>query len=163
MSPGVVSDLFYGNSMAASLTTSPMVLPGNVHDSPPPNPDRPFRRHYNFEYPKELWYFVGSVIFLVAVFQLGSFFHSKFIGRRREIVITDPESPSSATPWDTQFRRLLLAFVNTYRIIAFRCTVGVGSYTLNFAEVFVTAMYIIVVFTWSFVRSKLLQQVHKIL
>lgn len=142
----------------ASMTMSPMV--------PSPNPDRPFRRHYNFEYPKELLYFIGSVIFLVAVFQFGSFLYSKFIGwtrtRRRDVTITDPESPPSSISRCLQLRRLPLAFVNAYRIVSFRCTVGVGSYTLNFAEVFLTATYIIIIFTWAFVHSELIQITYSI-
>lgn len=53
-----------------------------------------------------------------------------------------------------QLRRIHLAIVNTYRIISFRCSVGVGSYTLNLAEVFLTFIYIIIIFTWSFIRSE---------
>lgn len=143
------------------MTTSPMVLPGTVYGNPLSNPDRPFRRHYNFEYPKELWYFIGSTILLIAVFQFGSLLHSKFIGRRRDAAINNPKpSPSSSISRTIHLRRFPLAFLNAYRIIAFRCTVSVGSYTLNFAEVFLTATYIIVIFMWSFVRSELYQMAY---
>lgn len=142
--------------MSTNSTSRP-ALPGTF-PGPPPSPDRPFRRHYNFEYPKELWYFISSFIFLIAVLQFGSFLHSKYLGqrRRRNVTATDPESSLSVVSRNIQLRRIPLAFLNAYRIVAFRCTVGFGSYTLNFAEVFLTATYIAIIFTWLLVRSELL-------
>ena len=50
-----------------------------------------------------------------------------------------------------QIRRLPAALMHTFRVIAFRWTISLGdSYTLNFAEVFMTAGYIAILFAWSF-------------
>lgn len=115
---------------------------------PPPNPDKPFRRYYNFEYPKEFWYFISSVIFLVAVFQFGSLLRSEFIGwtrRRQDVAITNTESPSSSISGCLQLRRLSLTFVNAYRTVLVCYTVGTGQWIAawNFSLTFLFVAYLI--------------------
>lgn len=130
--------------MAATSSPSPSLQGG-----PPPDPDRPLHKFYNLEYPKELWYFISSFIFVVAVFQFGSLLHSKFAGR---VTVSDPESMTHTQ--GGSFRRFPLALLNAYRIIAFRWPVGIGSYTVNLAEAFLTVTYIVIIFTWTFVNSE---------
>lgn len=94
---------------------------------------------------------------MVAIFQLGSFLLSKRARLRLKVEAKteiDPENVICEANRSLSLRRLPLALVNAYRIAAFRCTVSIGSYTLNFAEVFLTVTYIVIIFTWSFVNSK---------
>ncbi|KDQ52027.1 hypothetical protein JAAARDRAFT_184606 [Jaapia argillacea MUCL 33604] len=92
-------------------------------------------------YPKEIWYFIVCLIFLVGVFHYGS---------------TDSES-GQVTPsrrGTLSLRRIPLALVNIYRVAAFRCTLEVGSsYSLNFVEVFLTMTYIVVIFGWAMANT----------
>ncbi|KAG2095871.1 ferric reductase NAD binding domain-containing protein [Suillus discolor] len=51
-------------------------------------------------------------------------------------------------------RRIPLAIVNVYRVVAFRWTLEIGkSYTLNMAEVFVTVAYIALLLIYAFVNT----------
>ncbi|KAH7911651.1 ferric reductase NAD binding domain-containing protein [Hygrophoropsis aurantiaca] len=129
-------------------------------ETPAPIPtgptDHDIRVPRNVLYAQEPWYCLGLFIFIIGAFQWGSFLHSKF-ARRRQVKAeeSDPESASSARARGFALRRLPLAVVNTYRVVAFRWTLEIGeSYTLNVAEVFVTAAYIIFLYVWAFMNTK---------
>lgn len=132
--------------------------PSGAPRSPPHiNPDRGRESYYATEYPKQLWYFIASFIFLVAIFQLCSYLLNRWKAQRKESSKVDPELAAPLTDHRRgSIRRLPLALVNTYRSIAFRQTVSIGSYTLNLAEVFAMATYIVIIFTWTFINSKIL-------
>ncbi|KIK94322.1 hypothetical protein PAXRUDRAFT_828115 [Paxillus rubicundulus Ve08.2h10] len=101
-------------------------------------------------YPEEPYLILASVLLVVGCFQWGSFFHFKFTSRRR--FIRDEES----IPASRRGRSILslpLAVVNFYRTIAFRTTIGIGSYIFNLAEVFVTLAYIALLLVWTFIIS----------
>ena len=52
-------------------------------------------------------------------------------------------------------RRLPVAIMNLYRIVAFRMTVTFfDSFSINFAEVFVAAAYVAILFMWTFMNSQ---------
>ncbi|KAH7925260.1 hypothetical protein BV22DRAFT_1011594 [Leucogyrophana mollusca] len=103
-------------------------------------------------YPRQNWYCLAVFIFVVACFQWGSFLHSKFARRRRSS--SDVEHTSSPIRHAPSLRRVPLALVNVYRVIAFRWTLEVGeSYTLNMAEVFVTIGYIALLLIWTFINT----------
>ncbi|KAF9238235.1 ferric reductase NAD binding domain-containing protein [Melanogaster broomeanus] len=124
----------------------------------PPNipapPDR-ILSHERYElYPKEAWY--GIAIFLVGVgiCQWGSVLHIKLVKGRRPNPRADEESTSPPAPrGGISLSRLPVAAINAYRVIAFRCTLEVGSYTLNTTEVLVTLAYIAYLLTWTFVNT----------
>lgn len=105
-------------------------------------------------YPVQAWYCIALFIFIIAVFQWISFFHSKFAGRRRSSNASDPEHASVHCPRRFSWRRVPVGLVNAYRVISFRWTLQLGkTYTLNMAEVFVTVSYIVFLFVWAFINT----------
>ncbi|EGO20038.1 hypothetical protein SERLADRAFT_442838 [Serpula lacrymans var. lacrymans S7.9] len=107
-------------------------------------------------YPEQVWYLFAVFIFVVGVFQWGSFLHSKFSRRHRRTgrTINDPELASTSASRGLSLRRIPLALTNAYRVVAFRWTLEIGSsYTLNMAEVFVTIAYIVMLFIWAFINT----------
>lgn len=104
-------------------------------------------------YPVQAWYCIALFIFIIAIFQWISFFHSKFAASRRSS--NDPERVSVQRPYRFSWRRVPVGLVNAYRIVSFRWTLQFGkTYTLNMAEVFVTVSYIVFLFVWTFINSK---------
>jgi len=114
--------------------------------------DESLRVTRNKLYPMQAWYCIGGFIFLIAIFQWISFFHSKVSRRSND---SDPEHASLHHHHGFSWRRLPLGLANAYRVIAFRWTLEIGqTYTLNMAEVFVTMAYIAFLFIWAFINSK---------
>jgi ferric-chelate reductase len=119
------------------------------------DPDRATRTQRTNTYTTQVWYFLACFIFLVAALRLASVLHSKY-SRGRRSSRADPETISSTPSSALQLRRFPLAVINTYRILALRCTVRVNIgtfYTLNIAEVCLTLAYIVALFTWTFINS----------
>jgi hypothetical protein len=117
--------------------------------------DRAHRLQRNNVYPIQIWYLLATLILLVAVVQAVSRLHTKFAGRKRRG--TDQESNSPANSSSPHPRRIPLAILSTYRVIAFRWTLNINigqTYTLNVAEMFFTIVYIIAIFTWTFINSE---------
>ncbi|KAF7964757.1 hypothetical protein HWV62_3260 [Athelia sp. TMB] len=121
----------------------------------PVDPDRAREAYYVVLHVKELWWSIAGFVGLVAVLQLTSYLHTKLAGRRRnsDEQIHDLEKTGSARGRGLSLRRLPVAIINTFRVLAFRCTVGIGSYQLNLAEVFLTAAYIVMLFTLAFLDT----------
>lgn len=121
----------------------------------PPNPDQGREVALALLHTKYLWWSIASFIALISLVQLISYLHTKITGRRRNSTgrVQDPEQAGSARGRHLSLSRLPVAIINTYRIIAFRCTVGIGSYTLNIAEVFLTVAYIVLLFALAFFNS----------
>ncbi|KAG2346403.1 hypothetical protein BDR05DRAFT_988089 [Suillus weaverae] len=116
--------------------------------------DESLRITRNHLYPKQAWYCIGLFVFIIATFQRISFLHSKFAGRRQTSNASDPEHASVHRRYAFSWRRIPLGLVNSYRVISFRWTLEFGkSYTLNMAEVFVTMVYIIFIFVWTFINT----------
>ncbi|KAG1804034.1 ferric reductase NAD binding domain-containing protein [Suillus subaureus] len=116
--------------------------------------DKSLRGARNHLYPIQAWYCIGLFIFIIAIFQWISFFHSKFAGRRQITNVSDPEHASVHRRRAFSWRRIPLGLVNAYRVISFRWTLEFGkSYALNMAEVFVTMAYIIFLFVWAFINT----------
>lgn len=115
--------------------------------------NRALAHPYNVEYPHRLWYISGGFIALVSFFRFGSLVHSKFFASRKPSA--DIEHNGAAVRHTTSLKRFPLAVVNMYRILAFRWTFTLGSYSLNMAEVFLTIAYIVSAYTLEFVNSKL--------
>ena len=137
-----------------------MVYPfrDTVDAARPVDPDRGRESYYTLLHVKELWWSIAGFIVLVSVLQLISYLHTKLAGQRRkpEAQTHDPEQAGSTGGHRLSLRRLPVAIINTYRVLAFRCTVGVGSYKLNLAEVFLTVAYIVMLFSLTFLDSMLL-------
>jgi ferric-chelate reductase len=53
---------------------------------------------------------------------------------------TEAAGPQRNNGW--LWRRLPVAAMNAYRVVAFRSTITIGSYTLNIAEIVFTVLYI---------------------
>ena len=113
--------------------------------------DKSLRSTRNRLYPMEAWYCIGLVIFIIAVFQWITFFHSKFSRRRHT---SDPEQAYLRHRDGFSWRRIPLGLVNAYRVIAFRWTLQIGtSYNLTMAEVLITLAYVTFIFVWAFINS----------
>ncbi|KAF7985874.1 hypothetical protein HWV62_43742 [Athelia sp. TMB] len=125
----------------------------------PVDPNRSREAYYTVLHVKELWWSIAGFIALVSVLQLMSYLHTKLAGQKRkpEAQIHDPEQTGSTRGHRLSFRRLPVAIINTYRILAFRCTLGIGSYRLNLAEVFLTVAYIVMLFTLAFLNTTSLE------
>jgi ferric-chelate reductase len=106
-------------------------------------------------YPEETWFCLATFLFVVGLFQWGSILHSKLVKRRRPSKAPDEESTLSSArpPKRFSLKRLPLAAVNIYRVVAFRWTLEFGSYVINMAEVFVTIAYVALLLTWTFINS----------
>ncbi|KAF9233766.1 FAD-binding domain-containing protein [Melanogaster broomeanus] len=86
-------------------------------------------------YPAEPYLILTVVLLVVGCFQWG-----------------DEESMPASTR-GTSVLSLPLAVVNSYRTVAFRTTVGVGSYIFNMAEVFAALAYVALLFIWTYLIS----------
>lgn len=121
----------------------------------PVDPDGGREIEYSILHTKYLWWSTAGFIGLVSVVQLTSYLHTKLASRRRDLngQAHNPEQAGSSRSRHLSLRRFPVAIVNTYRIVAFRCTFGIGSYKLNLAEVFLTAAYIVMLFALTFLNS----------
>lgn len=100
-------------------------------------------------YPTRAWACVGGFIGFVAVCHFLSLI--SMLWRR-----TPPYSPDARSRGSIRLGRLPDAFGSLFRTIAFRWTVSFGGgYSLNIAEIFMTAGYIAILFSWSLVNCKL--------
>lgn len=106
-------------------------------------------------YPQQVWIYIGIFLFVVGFFQWGSHIHSKF-ARRTHHESDEETAPIHNIQYKFSLRRIPLAFINFYRVVAFRWTLEIGkSYTLNMAEVLVTVTYIALLLAYAFINSKL--------
>lgn len=107
-------------------------------------------------YPQQVWYTLAAFLFVVGCFQWGSFLHSKF-ARRGHRESDEETAVTNGVHQKFSLRRIPLAVINFYRVVAFRWTLEIGqSYTLNMAEVFVTVAYIALLLIYAFINSKLI-------
>ncbi|EIW75440.1 hypothetical protein CONPUDRAFT_112007 [Coniophora puteana RWD-64-598 SS2] len=115
--------------------------------------DKTLRVARNKLYPMQSWYCLALFIFIVGVFQWGSYLHSKYARRHRNANgESDPELASERSVRGV--RRIPAALANFYRVIAFRWTLEIGkSYTLCLSEVFVTVAYIVFLYVWAFINT----------
>ncbi|OJA18274.1 hypothetical protein AZE42_04990 [Rhizopogon vesiculosus] len=115
--------------------------------------DKSLRVARKMLYPVQAWYCIGLFIFIVAVFQWASFFHSK-LARSQTALNSDPEQMDLHHRRGFSWRRIPLGLANAYRVIAFRWTLRIGnSYSLTMAEVFATMAYIVFLFVWAFINT----------
>ncbi|KAG2034819.1 ferric reductase NAD binding domain-containing protein [Suillus americanus] len=107
----------------------------------------------NDTYPEQVWYTIAAFLFVVGCFQWGSFVHSKF-ARRRHYDSDEETATLNGIQHKFSLRRIPLAIINFYRVVAFRWTLEIGqSYTLNMAEVFVTVAYIALLLIYAFINT----------
>ncbi|KAG2072161.1 hypothetical protein BDR04DRAFT_1153676 [Suillus decipiens] len=107
----------------------------------------------NTEYPEQVWYTIAAFLFVIGCFQWGLFLHSKF-ARRGHHGSDEETASSNGVLKKFSLRRIPLAVINFYRVIAFRWTLEIGqSYTLNMAEVVVTVAYIVLLLTYAFINA----------
>ncbi|KAF5389874.1 hypothetical protein D9757_003573 [Collybiopsis confluens] len=107
--------------------------------------DKALRIHRADEYPHQVWYFLASVIGLVAVFRFLSFVWSKVFKRKR----LSQQSKGNRT----SLQKLPTVMFALYRVVAFRLTLDFGSFSLNLTEVVLTMMYIAALFTWTLINT----------
>lgn len=110
-----------------------------------PDPDRVIRIAQAVAYKDRLWYCIACFLALVSICHWLSVLYQT----RRKI-------PSHSARGKASIKRLPAALLNVFRALAFRQTLSIGkSYTLNVTEVFLTAVYIVLLFTWSLVNCAL--------
>lgn len=106
-------------------------------------------------YPQQLWWFLATFIGIVAVGQFISWVSSCLFSPCPPPVPEKRDVEGRASTRRFSWSRLPVAIVNHFRVIAFRNTVDVGEkYTFTYAEVFITIVYIVAVFTWEFSYSE---------
>ncbi|THV04056.1 hypothetical protein K435DRAFT_774561 [Dendrothele bispora CBS 962.96] len=128
---------------------------GDVLAGKAPNPDRDLRIYRASQYPYDLWFLVASFIALITLCRFLSFLLSKIIKRKRSSSpINDEEKVVQDAGRTIHLRRLPIALVNLYRIIAYRLTFTIGSFTINLAEIFICLAYIAANFVFLFINSK---------
>lgn len=111
------------------------------------DPDRPIRIARFFSYPDQVLYLVASFIGFVTLCHFVSLAYT--FSRRNSVLVPGSRPRTTALA----FRRLPRAFMDVFRALAFRWTIDVGrSYTLNIAELFLTAAYAAVLFTWTMIN-----------
>lgn len=101
-------------------------------------------------YPTQVWYGIGLFLFIIGLFNWSSILYSKISHRGRDI-----ESCAASRSTSVSIRRLPLALLNAYRVIAFRWTLQVGeTLCLSTAEITLTVAYIVYMYVWAFINSK---------
>ncbi len=123
---------------------------------PPQPPDMVIWYTRNQLYAKQVWWFVASFIGLVSVSQLLSWVASKaFAPCPASTRHADSERQGMVRRRRRDWSRLPLAFVNYFRVVAFRNTIDVGQVlNLTYAEAFITVGYIVGLFVWTFINSE---------
>lgn len=124
-----------------------------------PDPDRAIRVGRAFGYPNQVWYFIASFITLLAlknvVSILGRRFHYRCTSAPSRSITDDTSSERPRR--SVSIARIPIALVHLFRVGAFRITASIGGgHSINGAEMFLTAAYAAVVYTWAFVNSPFL-------
>jgi len=112
--------------------------------------DKTLAKHYNQEYPKQVWWLVAAFLFLVGVTHYGSVARRKLFPGKEP---ADVGADGRVVRHTASLRRLPLTIANAYRVAAFRTTLVLGPFNLNLAEVALTIAYIVALFVWSFINS----------
>jgi hypothetical protein len=112
------------------------------------DPDRAPRILFANLYPKQVWYFMAMFIALVTACHIISLVHAR-------LTRTYAPPPTDAPlRHGVSWQRLPLATLNLFRTITFRWSIVIASsYTLNVADFLLGAMYLTVLFTWTFINS----------
>lgn len=105
----------------------------------------------NQEYAHQVWGLVAPFLFLVGVAHYGSVALGMLFPSKKKP--TDVEADGRVARHRASTKRLPLAVVNAYRVLAFRTTFTIGPFSLNLTEVAITILYIVALFVWSFVNS----------
>jgi ferric-chelate reductase len=128
----------------------------------PVDPNKALRIARAAAYPKEIWYLVAAVIFIISCWQFASILLSRHrtpraIKPNSESTRNDSSSEGVGTPKSrtVSIRRLPLAISSVFRIFAFRSTISLGgSSTVNLAEIAVVLGYLLAILTWEFINSE---------
>ena len=109
--------------------------------------DKEIRKARFLAYPKQVVYFIASFIALIVLCRFLSMLYHFTIRKRTY------ERKRRTT---VSLTRIPAAVADSFRAIAFRWTVPVGSsHELNFVEVGLTLAYMAILYTWAFVNSML--------
>ncbi|KAJ7675201.1 ferric reductase like transmembrane component-domain-containing protein [Mycena rosella] len=111
------------------------------------NPDKVPSIQRGYAYPLQIWYFLASFIALVSI----AHFSTLLTDRLRARKTFSPGERGALV------LRRLPAAVHVFRTVAFRTTVSLGGYTLNFTEFFLGCAYIAIIFTWAFINTTSLE------
>lgn len=117
--------------------------------APAPDPDKPIRISRFYTYPNQVLFLVASFIGLVILCHFLTLGYT--LSRRGKMRAAKLPSRRGKI----SLKRVPVAIADTFRALAFRWTIPIGRYyTLNVAEVFLTAAYGAVLFTWTMINSE---------
>lgn len=120
--------------------------------------DRVYRNQRQAEYAKQVWYFIACIIALLSCIRAIRFLLSRLTPPTPGLTHKekkDLEALQPANDHAISIRRLPLALVTAFRIIAFRWTITISSYNLaSVAEVTFIFGYMAAIFIWLLVDSK---------
>ncbi|KAJ7148930.1 hypothetical protein C8R43DRAFT_952173 [Mycena crocata] len=115
------------------------------------DPDRAPRIFLSNEYPKQVWYFMGTFIGVVAAAHFFSLLYAWTRMSRNSLPLNRDGPLRHGASW----RRLPIALVNLFRTVSFRWSITIGgAYTLNVADFLLATMYLGALFTWTFINAK---------
>ncbi|KAI0266559.1 ferric reductase NAD binding domain-containing protein [Gloeopeniophorella convolvens] len=113
--------------------------------------DKTIRKHRAALYPKQTWYFVGSIIGLAILLNVFSLLGAAW---RRRRASKDAEGQGQPPTRAISIRHVVPAVVNAWRIIAYRSVITLPfGLTINLVELFLTAAYTAALFTWSLINT----------
>ncbi|THV04068.1 hypothetical protein K435DRAFT_220812 [Dendrothele bispora CBS 962.96] len=113
-----------------------------------PNPDKDRRIARASQYPHYMWFIIASFIGFLTLCRLISIVFSKLPRNRPSQEASDPEKRTNRrNNRNVRFSNLPQALVNLYRILAFRLTINIGTFSVNLTEVTVCVLYIVALFT----------------
>ncbi|THU82061.1 hypothetical protein K435DRAFT_934828 [Dendrothele bispora CBS 962.96] len=108
-------------------------------------------------YPYYMWYFTACFLGVVSLCNFSSLLFSKISRSSFAVSSTphsDPEKNASNPNGAISFSRLPMAIVNTFRVLAYRTTINIGSsFSINLAEVVVSVVYIVALYTLAFINT----------
>jgi len=120
-----------------------------------PNIDRTIRVAHANKYPLQVWYFLASFIFLITLFNITGLGLGYYRDRRNRRSLGRTPEAQNLRRGSASLLRLPHALADTFKAISFRWTISIGqSYTLNLAEVVLTAIYISICFAWALINSE---------
>ncbi|KAF8076261.1 FAD-binding domain-containing protein [Lyophyllum atratum] len=123
--------------------------------------DRAYRNERQAEYVKQIWYLIACTIACLSCIRALRFLCSRLTTHGADTVVkekTDPEAAAISDKKTMSISRLPLAVVTTFRIVAFRWTIVIGSYDLaSVSEVTFILGYMAAVFIWLLVDTRDLQ------
>lgn len=121
-----------------------------------PDPNRVLRVWRANNYPKQMWYMLGIILFSLALIHAVRQIRVWYVARKyKSAPAGQGELATNVLSTRSTWTRYPSAVVNVSRIVLYRLTFPLGGgNVMNFAEVALVCGYITAVFLWEFLNSK---------